>query len=153
MYSRLHGEVLVGFVMFLVFLSRGRMCQCAGSYSGQASCVLTVRLVLWVNVFGKKKKNSPKSGLASLEKKAPLLSEYGFSTSHPKSRAFIPPDMMQSARLSEKTILREAVAGVIAKGSHRDPIVVACHALHVENRTRQWCGVASRGADSSPPSL
>ena len=66
------------------------------------------------------------------KKKAPLLSEYGFS-SHPKSRAFIPPDMMQSARLSEKTILREAVAGVIAKGSHRDPIVVACHILHVEN--------------------
>ena len=30
-------------------------------------------------------------------------------------------------------MLREAVAGVIAKGSHRDPIVVACHILHVEN--------------------
>ena len=42
-------------------------------------------------------------------------------------------DMMQSARLSEKAMLREAVEGVIAKGSHRDPIVVACHALHVEN--------------------
>ena len=41
--------------------------------------------------------------------------------------------MMQSARLSEKAMLREAVAGVIAKGSHRDPIVVACHILHVEN--------------------
>ena len=41
--------------------------------------------------------------------------------------------MMQSARLSEKAMWREAVAGVIAKGSHRDPIVVACHILHVEN--------------------
>ena len=40
---------------------------------------------------------------------------------------------MQSARLSEKAMWREAVAGVIAKGSHRDPIVVACHILHVEN--------------------
>ena len=44
--------------------------------------------------------------------------------------------MMQSATLSDKqkAMLREAVAGVIlAKGSHRDPLVVACHILHVEN--------------------
>ncbi len=35
--------------------------------------------------------------------------------------------MTGSPRVSEKTMLREAVVGAIAKGSVRDPIVVSCH--------------------------
>lgn len=36
-------------------------------------------------------------------------------------------------RMTETQMLREAVIGALSQGSRRDPIIVACHILHVKS--------------------